>query len=405
MGCAATLRRRRRAPRGAPTCTTARRWRPLAGLTRAFGDETSAEEAPDAARPRPRPAPAGRARRDRRRPHGDGARPRRRADSSSTTSPRSAAGGTTSWSSPGSTATASPSRPAADAFLGGLRSALGDDLPPRAPGRARAGCASSTRSTRRGWGSASCGGWWTTPGGRSRHPRTGSRPAGWRAARPDDLDRRTGARGEVPEAGGARPHRARGPARRWRSRAGAHAGVLDAAAARRTPGRRRPRRRLPLPHPLPGDGDRGLPLVPLRLVPQQGPRDRRHRGPPRRRLRGQLRARPDGADVQGDAGTPARAPAVPRRWPRTGRSSTGRSATLGIELRPPGAGPAWTRWWSACAGTWRRCSAGRRRSARGSCRPSSSERIEDDAILEPSRRASPCRGSSTGSTCRPRAST
>ena len=76
-----------------------------------------------------------------------------------------------------------PSRPAADPFLGGLRSALGDDLPPRAPGtsESRMRFVHAIDAARRG--SGWCDGWWTTPDARWRPRPTGSRPAGWRGAR------------------------------------------------------------------------------------------------------------------------------------------------------------------------------------------------------------------------------
>ena len=194
-----------------------------------------------------------------------------------------------------------PSRPAADPFLGGLRSALGDDLPPRAPGtsESRMRFVHAIDAARRGVRLVRR---LVDDAGREVAPSPYWVEACRLAGRPvDDLDRRTGARGEVPEPGAA----ARTEREALRAVAianGGHPGLLDDAAARRT-------RAVGVAADAFHDRDRfrvteieaflscAYGWFHGRVLSPQAIED-----PLDAALRGQLRARPAGADVHGDEG-------------------------------------------------------------------------------------------------------
>ena len=264
-----------------------------------------------------------------------------------------------------------PARPAADPLLAAMREGLADVLPARAPGTTREPPAVRPRGRRRPLAARA-----RAPRGRRRGPRARAlallarglpgRRAPLRRARPRPRRARGGAR-----RGGLRPQRAGRPARdgaRRRGRAGAPGGGGGAADAPRGP---RPRR-LPRPRAAARDGARGLPALPLRVVPRQLPVARRDGGPDRPPLRGQPRPRGAAADVRAHARRGGRAvrrgharplPGGPR-----GRAARGRRRASARPAPAPRTRPSR----SGCGATCGRCSAARRRSRRRSCRSASS---------------------------------
>ena len=211
-----------------------------------------------------------------------------------------------------------PARPAPDPLLAAMREGLADVLPARAPGTTESRlrfvhAADAARSrlvlVRRA----------VNDEGRELAPSPYWLEACRVAGRPfDELDRAPGARGEVPDAAAAA--RSERDALRAMALDGEVApGLLEEAAARRTrpvglgPGR------LPRPRAAARDGARGLPALPLRVVPRQLPVARRDGGPDRPPLRGQPRPRGAAADVRAHA---RRGGGAVRRRPRS--TATGR---------------------------------------------------------------------------------
>jgi hypothetical protein len=273
-----------------------------------------------------------------------------------------------------------PSRPAPDAFLGGVRAALGEALPARAPGtsESRMRFVHAVDAARRGLRLVRR---LVDDAGREIAPSPYWIEACRLAGRgTDELDRRTGARGEIPEAG-ERARTEREALRALALAGGTHAGALEEASARRT-------RRLGVPADAFHDRRR------FRVTEIEGYLDCPYGWFHSRVLDPQAIEDPLDAAFEGSFGhalmertysamrAAGAGPCTPATLAGYREELDRQSATLAEELRPPGAGPSWV----AMVERMRRHLAAMlgREAALGSRFVPSffEERIEDTTILE-----------------------